>query len=338
MERRLNRLPGPLGPAVTWGMRSRAYRVYEHLDQRKWARLTAAITFNSFVALFPVLGLGAAIGAALLSEATLNDVERWITDQIPGISGRLDLHDFFDNARTIGLLSLAAVIPTGASWVGTLRECLRAVWDLPDLPENVLRRQVRDVGLLAGLGCVVLLSLGTSLLGQGAMQWAGQRLGGGAEVPVRVAAYLLAVVITFLLLLYLLVWLPGVRPPRRAVLTACAVGTAGFELLKLLLGSYLSHVAGQNLYGAFGLPIALLIWMSMMARLLLVCCAWTATSVTPSERPEADALDATEALEAELGPRPDDPAGLGYPRSGPSRPAAAADDGGGTPIRRPSAG
>ncbi len=302
---RLTRLPW-LGPAVARFLRSRAWRVYRHLDDRQWTRLAAAMTFTSFLAFFPVLGLAAAVGAAVLPRGQLDDLEGWFSDQVPGISERVDLEAFFDNAGTIGLVSLVLVLPTGASWVDTLRGCLRALWDLPEPDENVLLRRVRDVGVLAGLGAVTLVSLGVSALGMSAVHWAARSVGTG--LPIRYVAYLLAMVVTFFLLIYLLVPLPGVRPPRNAVVTACVMGAVGFEALKQLLGSYLTEVATRNVYGAFGVPIALLVWMNLMAKLLLICCAWTATAVTPSERPDADALDgAAEAAGADGGGGTDSP-------------------------------
>jgi membrane protein len=315
-----------LGPAAAWFLRSRLWAVYCHLDARKWTRLAAAITFTSFLTLFPVLGLSAALGAVLLTDRRLTDVEEWLSDQVPGISQELDVAALFANAGTVGLVSLAVVVPTGANWIDSLRGCLREVWDLPDPEGNIVLRRILDLGVLAGLGVVTLLSLGVSVLGTGAVQWADRRLGVGS--PFQPAALLLAMVVTFFLLMYLLVWLPGVRPPRNAVLAACVMGAVGFELLKLLLGGYLTQVATRNLYGAFGMPIALLIWINLIAKLLLVCCAWTATAVTPAERPEADALDAEDDPE-------DGPDQEAAPSACGEASAPAADDGGGTHSRRP---
>lgn len=81
----------------------------------------------------------------------------------------------------------------------------------------------------------------------------------------------------FLLLLYVLTLLPGVEPPRRHLIQAALLGAAGFELLKLLLSGYMRGVAAKSMYGAFGVPVALLIWINLMAKLLLYCSAWTAT-------------------------------------------------------------
>ncbi len=295
---RLIRLPQVIG-SVQRGIerfeRSRPGVVYQHLEDRKWERLAAAITFTSFIALFPGLGLIAACGAALLTTEQLAEVRRWFADQVPGISDQLNLADLFDHSDTVGLVALALVLPTGTSWVDALRGSLRVLWDLPDPEENILLRRLRDLGVLAGVGVVTLLSLGSSALAMTAVYWATGWVGvtrdGVGAVLLQIAVYLLAIVATFLVLAYLLVWLPGVRPPRGAVITACAMGAVGFELLKALLGGYLTGVAARSVYGAFGVPIALLIWINLVARLLLICCAWTATAVAPRERPHVDVLD-----------------------------------------------
>ncbi|MDT0265270.1 YihY/virulence factor BrkB family protein [Streptomyces sp. DSM 44915] len=294
--------PPWVAAAVAWVADSRLWRLYQHLDQRHWTRLAAAITFTSFVALFPVLGLAAAVGSQLLTERRLKDIERWLSEQVPGISAQLDLEALFTHAGTIGLISLLLVLPTGAAWIDALRGCLRAVWDLDDPPENVVLRRTKDVGVLAGLGAVTLVSLGVSIVGQSLLHWAGDRLDGVGPL-IQLGAYAVAVAVTFLLLLYVLVWLPGVRPPRRATLTACLLGAVGIELLKLLLGGYLTGVAGRNVYGAFGVPVALLLWINLIAKLLLFCCAWTATAVSPGRRPDADALDAAAATDDAGGTR-----------------------------------
>lgn len=60
-------------------------------------------------------------------------------------------------------------------------------------------------------------------------------------------------------------------------MVAALLGAVGFELLKLLLGGYMRDVASKSMYGAFGVPVALLLWINLSAKLLLFCAAWTAT-------------------------------------------------------------
>ena len=69
---------GPADAAPTRGVRTR------RLDRVHWTRLAAAITFISFLALFPLITVAAAIGAALLSEEQLDKLEDKLAEQVPG--------------------------------------------------------------------------------------------------------------------------------------------------------------------------------------------------------------------------------------------------------------
>ncbi|MFD7446836.1 YihY/virulence factor BrkB family protein [Streptomyces sp. NPDC059909] len=277
----LTRLP-VIGPLVQRLMKTHAWRSYERLDRVHWTRLAAAITFISFLALFPLITVAAAIGAALLSEEQLRTIEDKLADQVPGISEQLNIGALVDNAGTVGLIAGALLLLTGIGWIGSMRECLRAVWELDNEEgDNPIVRKGKDAVVLLGLGAVVLASFAASSLGSSAVGWGADRLGidrdGVGGVLLQIAAIAVAVLADFLMLLYVLTLLPGVQPPRRRLIVAALLGAVGFELLKLLLSGYISGVAAKSMYGAFGVPIALLLWINFTAKLLLYCAAWTAT-------------------------------------------------------------
>ncbi|MEU4893538.1 YihY/virulence factor BrkB family protein [Streptomyces sp. NPDC044780] len=296
----LTRLP-VVGPAVAWLMHTHAWRTYARLDRVHWTRLAAAITFTSFLAFFPLIAVGAAIGAATLTNAQMAQVQKKIAQQIPGISGQLDLGGLVQNAATIGVVAGALLLFTGISWVGSLRECLRAVWELEEDPGNPVMRKVKDAFVLVGLGGVALVSFAVSTLAATAVGRVVRLIGipenGIGGWLLRIAAFAVAVGADFLLLCYVLTWLPGVEPPRRTVAVAALIGAIGFELLKLLLSSYLKGVAAKSMYGAFGVPIALLLWMNFTAKLTLYCAAWTA--IPPAAQAEHEAEWAAEADKAQ---------------------------------------
>ncbi|MFG3409076.1 YihY/virulence factor BrkB family protein [Streptomyces sp. NPDC048142] len=277
----LKKLP-VIGPLAARLMETHAWRSYERLDRVHWARLAAAITFISFLALFPLIAVGAAIAAALLSDEQLDTIKDKLADQVPGISDQLGIDGLVANAGTVGLVAGALLLFTGIGWVGSMRECLRAVWELDDVQKaNPVVAKAKDAVLLVGLGGAALATVAVSTVGSMAVgrtaELIGVPEGGAGGVLLRVAALAVAVVAGFLLLLYLLTLLPGVQPPRRRLVVAALLGAVGFELLKLLLGSYMREVAGKSMYGAFGVPIALLLWINFTAKLLLFCAAWTAT-------------------------------------------------------------
>ncbi|MFE9676039.1 YihY/virulence factor BrkB family protein [Streptomyces sp. NPDC006259] len=279
----LKKLPG-IGPWIARLMATHAWRSYDRLDRVQWTMLAAAMTFTSFVALFPLLTVAATIGAATLGPERQKELQDRITDQVPGISDRLNIDDLVQNAGTVGLIAGAALLFTGVNWAGSTRECLRAVWELPDEEENPFLRKAKDLGVLLGLGGAVLVTLAISTVASAMVGWIIEQAGidksGWGGILLRIAAFLFAVLADFLLLLYVLTLLPGVEPPRRRLIVAALTGAVGFELLKLLLSGYLQGVAAKSMYGAFGVPIALLLWINFTAKLILFCAAWTATHGT----------------------------------------------------------
>jgi membrane protein len=276
----LKRLPG-IGPLVTRLMATHAWRSYERLDRVKWTRLAAAMTFVSFVALFPLLTVAAAIAAATLGEAQQNTLQRKVAEEFPGVGSQLDIHGLVQNAGTIGLIAGAVLLFTGIGWVGQMRDCLRAVWELPDDAANPVMRTLKDGLVLIGLGGAVVVTLATSTVASALVGWMAGQLGldkgGWGSVLLGIAAFAVSVLADFLVLLYVLTLLPGVEPPRHRLLIAALIGAIGFELLKLLLSGYIQGVASKSMYGAFGVPVALLLWINFTSKLVLFCASWTAT-------------------------------------------------------------
>ncbi|MEU7045407.1 YihY/virulence factor BrkB family protein [Streptomyces varsoviensis] len=308
----LTRLPW-IGPVIARLMRTHAWRSYETLERVKWNRLAAAITFTSFLALFPLITVGAAIGAALLSKQQMRDLEHKLAEQVPGISGQLDLSSLVDNAATVGVVAGALLLFTGIGWVTSLRECLRAVWERDEDPGNPIVLKLKDAAVLLGLGGVALVSFGASAFASSAVGWVAEKIGlaegGVGSALLSVAGFCFAVLADFVLMVYVLTRLPGVSPDRRRTVVAGLIGAVGFELLKLLLSGYLQGVAAKSMYGAFGTPVALLLWISFTAKLTLFCAAWTATpsaaagetAPAPGPAPEPTAAPSPSASAASSG-------------------------------------
>ncbi|MDT0466798.1 YihY/virulence factor BrkB family protein [Streptomyces gibsoniae] len=300
----LKRLPG-IGPLVVRLMATHAWRSYERLVRVKWTRLAAAMTFVSFVALFPLLTVAAAIAAATLSVDRQNKLQSKVAEQFPGISGQLDIHGLVQSAGTVGIIAGATLFLVGIGWVAQIRDCLRAVWELPDKDENPVLAKVKDGGVLIGLGGAVLTTLAISTLATALVDWMAGELGldkgGWGSVLLRIAAFAVAVLADFLVLLYVLTLLPGVEPPRHRLLVAALIGAVGFELLKLLLSGYIQGVASKSMYGAFGVPVALLLWINFTAKLVLFCAAWTATRNSATEEVRDASGDASDRAAASGG-------------------------------------
>ena len=298
----LTRLP-VIGPLVAWVLRSRPYQVYEHFNDVDANELAGAVTFFGFLALFPLLTAGMAVAVSVLSSQQVLRLQNRIAAQVPGLSQSLDLEGLVRNAGTVGAVSGVLLMVSGLGWVNTTRVSSRKVWRLPVEPGNAVMRKVLDVGVLVGLGLVALVSIGASafasaLTGQVA-HWIGVEHVTGGRYLLAAVAFLIAVGSDTLLFAYLLVGLPRISGQRtRLVVQGAVMGAVGFELLKQLLSAYLSNVARKNVYGAFGTPIALLLWINFIFRWLFYCTAWIATTDPETERQRARDRAREDWLEA----------------------------------------
>ncbi|GAB2693460.1 YihY/virulence factor BrkB family protein [Kitasatospora kifunensis] len=302
----LTRLP-IIGPLVAAVLRSRPYRVYEHFSAAKGNRLAGAVTFFGFLALFPLLTVALAIAVATLTPTRVETLKDKIAEQVPGLANSLGLDSLVANAATVGALSGVVLLISGLGWVNTMRGAIRDIWQLPEEDGNLVLRKAWDCLVLAGLGVVSVVSLGASAV---TTQLAG-RLASGlglsgqgpAHYLLALAGFVIAVGADLLLFLYLLAPFPRIGGQhRRDLLTAALIAAVGFELLKLLLSSYLGSVAGKSLYGAFGVPVALLLWINFVSRLLMYCVSWTALADPEGARARARAsADAAYRAAGELG-------------------------------------
>ncbi|MER7766333.1 YhjD/YihY/BrkB family envelope integrity protein [Kitasatospora sp. NPDC096140] len=310
----LTRLP-VIGPLVSRVLRTRAYRVYEYFSAARGNRLAGAVTFFGFLALFPLLTVGLAIAVATLSDSRVHDLQERISDQLPGISDALDLPSLVASAGTVGLVSGALLLISGLGWVDTMRTSIRDLWQLPDDEGNAVLRKAWDVVVLGGLGLVSLFSLAASAAGTTLAGRIAEAIGLGSGYLLTGVGVLIAIGCDTLLFAYLLAPFPGITGQRRRdVLRGALIGAVGFELLKILLASYLGSVAGRSLYGAFATPVALLLWINFVCRLLMYCVAWTATADPEAARERTRAhgralLEAADKAQAQAEERAEARAG-----------------------------
>lgn len=281
-----------VGPVFARLLRSRAYRTYAHFTAAKGNRLAGAVTFFGFLALFPLLTVALAIAIAALSDSRVHQLEKKIADQVPGLASSLDVPSLVANAATLGLVSGVLLLISGLGWVDTMRGSIRDVWQLPEERGNLLLRKAWDCVVLFGLGVVSLISLGASAvataLAKRLADWLQLDGSGPGGYLLSAVGFLIAVAAGVVLFAYLLAPFPRIAGQhRRDVLQGALIGAVGFELLKLLLASYLTSVAGKSIYGTFGVPVALLLWINFVSRLLMYCVSWTALADPVAARKRA---------------------------------------------------
>ncbi len=287
-------------------------RAWGRFQANNAAQYAAAITYFSFLALFPLLLLAVSVlGFVLASDKSLEaTIIHDIVKNIPGTLGQ-DLSKSLTsaiNARTgVGIIGVVGVLLTGLGWIGNLRQAINAVWGLTAKKQNFVMSKVSNLLVLAGLGLGIVISLGLATVGTAVTDQIIDALDLGS-VPgiaffIKLAAIVLGVLGDMLIFGWLLIRLPGAEVSRRVALKTALLAAIGFEILKVV-GTYtISKSAHSPTLGPFAGLLAVLIWIQLVARYLLFCAAWSATG-TPIASPAASLPPVTLTIPApEAAPR-----------------------------------
>jgi membrane protein len=274
------RIKRRFGPLFERAQRTTAMRAYERYRVHRGSRLAAAITYSAFLSLFPLLAVSVAITAAALGDSGTKRLRDQISANVPGIADKLPLDGVVTNAATIGLISGLLLVWSGLSWVNAARGGLRTIWAVEDMPGSFVTRKLADLAALAGLGVTAGVSLAASVATSALAGVILRHLGLADTTGARVFLWILATVVglaaSTVMFAYLLAGIPRLRIPRGILLRTALVAAVLFEVAKGLVAAYLDRVAGKTLYGAFGVPVALLLWFNITFQVLLFLSAWTA--------------------------------------------------------------
>jgi membrane protein len=265
----------------------RAYRQYKDANGD---HVAAAITYFSFLALFPLILLGASIaGFVLANNAELQRrLQQAITDNVPGSLGDTmsqAVESVIQNRGSIGVIALLGVAYAGLGWVANLRTGVQLVWACEVKKESFLRAKLADLLVLVGLGLGIVLSIALTSGGTAATQAVVNALNldgvPGMGTLVAGVTILLALAADTLLFMWMFTRLPG-RPVRyRTVLRGAVFAAVGYEILKVVGTTYIANVTSNPTYGALAGVIGLLVWIDLVSRFLLLSAAWTATGTQP---------------------------------------------------------
>jgi membrane protein len=288
--------------------RSQLWRAWKRYGDRRGNRLAGATSFFGFLSLFPLIVLAAAVTGVLLPASAIGDLKDALKQNLPGIGDRIDLDSLVNNAGTIGLISAASLLFTGLGWIDSLRASIRSMHELDDQPGNPVKLKLVDLGALIGLGLIGLLATGASSvltgLSKKIVEWSdldGTWLAGWGLELISLVVGIAAGAVLFL---YLQTALPRIILPRKVALIAALVGGALFYAAQRLGNLYVDQVIGNNAaYGALALPLALLVWIYLLTRVIMLIAAWTKEAALDREPVEVEA-ETPEPVEEPLLPGP----------------------------------
>ncbi|MEU8227299.1 YihY/virulence factor BrkB family protein [Kribbella sp. NPDC048915] len=292
--------------------KSQLWRAWQRYGDRRGNRLAGATTFFGFLSLFPLIVLAAAVVGSLLGDDAIDKLKEALQKNLPGIGDKIDIDGLIAHAGTIGLVSAVTLLFTGLGWIDSLRASIRSMHELDDEPGNAIKLKVVDLGALIGLGLIGMIATAASSVLSGLsrriVEWVGIDGTWMAKWGLTAVGIVLGIAAGAAMFLYLQTALPRIVLPRRVALIAAVAGGIVFYLAQRLGNLYVNHVIGSNAaYGALALPLALLVWIYLMTRVIMLIAAWTKEAT----------LDAHAAEEAEqeavAGPAEIEPLLLGPP-------------------------
>jgi membrane protein len=260
--------------------RTQLWRAWKRYGDRRGNRLAGATTFFGFLSVFPLIVLAAAITGALLPPSAIDELKDALEQNLPVIGEKIDLDALVNHAGTIGLISAVSLLFTGLGWVDSMRASIRSMHELDDQPGNAIKLKLIDFGALIGLGLIGLLATAVSSvltgLSEKLVDWSDLEGTWLASWGLDLLSLVVGIGVGAVLFLYLQTALPRIILPPKVALIAALAGGVVYYAAQRLGNLYVNYVIGSNAaYGALALPLALLVWIYLLTRVIMLIAAWT---------------------------------------------------------------
>src|SRR5471030_1352380 len=292
VDKNITRASTLIARVQAWGWVAHLIRTTERFNDRLGSQFGAAITYFSFLSLIPILMVSFAAGFVLASNPDLlakliGKIVNSISD--PNLANTLKntVNTAIQQRTAVGLSGLLIALYSGISWMGNLREAIRAqsrdVWERnPQDQEKIYKRYARDFISLTGLVLALIITLSLTSIAGSAQKTLVDALGlGGIEWlrPVLTSVTLvISIAANYLLFLWIFRMLPRHKPRRKALLRGTLLAAIGFEVIKFVMTMTLPRLASSPSGAAFGSVIGLMAFFYFFARLTLFVAAWIATA------------------------------------------------------------
>jgi membrane protein len=251
------------------------------------------MSVSALFSVFAALYVGFAVAGLYLeaSPGVRNGFVAIVSTSIPGLidtghGGAINLDDLFA-ARILGWSGVIAAVVltvTALGWLGSTRDAVRAIFDLPAQKTFFLLLKLKDLGLIVGFGVAMIFSSALSVASTTALGLVFDAFGISkssdfSRIAVRVVVLLVVLVLDTVVLASAFRLLSGVVIPFRRLITGSLFGAIALGILKVL-GSVLLGGAGRNpLLASFAVIVGLLVWFSLVCRVILLAASWIAVDM-----------------------------------------------------------
>ncbi|MBL0884997.1 YihY/virulence factor BrkB family protein [Myceligenerans indicum] len=271
-----------------WWQGSRPGRALARYSERGGNVLCGGMAYTALFSLFAGLTIGytafsAVLGGdAQLREEVLSQVDRWIPGLIDtGSGGAIKPEQLLltSGFNVTSVIAVVVLLWSATGFMGALRVAVRSMFDLSDDGPNVVVARLLQLAgfvlLLAGVLVAAAFGVAVSTAAPWLLDQIG--LGGASRVVVQALGILVGVVVDAMVVAGVIRYVAGVRIPRRELLAAAGVVGVTTGVLRWAGSSIILESASRNaLLAGFAVLVGVLILVNLVARVLLLSCAWAA--------------------------------------------------------------
>ena len=289
---RVQAVPGWVDARLAPLRRSVPWRAWARYNAVRGNVLAGGIAYFAFFSLFPGMALGFTVFGLVLGGQQELQVRlvQYVNSNLGSVvltyraggGGLISVEQLTARGvlTTAGAIGFVTLLLSGLGWISALRDGVQGVFAARS-DTNFLVLKLVDLLVLAAAGVAVLASVVLSVVVNVAtdqvLEVLGIPSGSVSSTAVNIAGQVVLTGVDAVIFTLLFHRLAGVAVPLRDAAVGGFVASVAFTALKLF-GSVLLQVALRNRFlAAFGVLVALLVWMNLVARVTLIAAALSAT-------------------------------------------------------------
>lgn len=273
---------------------TRPARALERFTTANGPVLSGGMAYAALFSLFAALAIGWTIlvrvlgGDAALRDAVLTEVDTWLPGLVDtGGGGVLAPSDLVLSTGLSWTSVVAALVLlwSATGFMGALRSSVRAMFGETDGAGNLVTERLRQLLGFVLLGVGVLVTAASSVAVAAAVPWVLESLGldgGVVSFAVRAGGALVTLLLDAAVVAAVVRWVGGVRPARRDLVGGALVVGVLAGGLRYLGTELVTEAASRNaLLASFAVVVTILVLVNLLARVLLLTCAWMSNPAPP---------------------------------------------------------
>lgn len=269
--------------------------------ERRGPLMAAGLAYRLFFAIAALLVVGfATVGIVIAGNEALRTISVNALDQsVPGLidrgqgdGGLLKPQALFDATSGLGwaiVVFTIVMLVTSLGWIAGMRQAMRGLFALRPVAMNPFLLRVRDLGTLALLGAVMLVTTALGVIANNTLDalLLVLRLSAVTQILTQGAGFLLMILLDTLMAAILLRSASAIEMPKPILRRGAILAGFGSTVLRTFSAQILGSVGNNPLLFSFAVILALFVWFFLLSQVYLLATAWCAIA-------SADAQGAAE--------------------------------------------